>query len=152
MITLDFRKFSYYEELSRDIVSLLVSEGAILLRDFPAVPDNGPLLQFVEQLRRPTTLESLNEPAANLENGFVHQVQAIYQPVRTIEGFLVTSTTSDAFPPHTDQYLCEDPADVVLFHCFVQSKRGGETMLVHIEQIIGRLDSSAIEELSLRYP
>ena len=72
----------------------------------------------------------------------------------------VLSTTSQAFPLHTDCSCLERPADVVTLYCVQSSSKGGESMVANIKLILKKLTPDYIDFLlktpfpfySVRYP
>jgi alpha-ketoglutarate-dependent taurine dioxygenase len=59
----------------------------------------------------------------------------------------IVSASNVSFPLHTDCSFLERPADVVILYCIENSVNGGESLLLHINEIIPRLPGDYIRFL-----
>jgi alpha-ketoglutarate-dependent taurine dioxygenase len=57
------------------------------------------------------------------------------------------SRTSDAMEPHTDGSYRAYPHDIVIFYCVASDDRGGETILVSIDDIVAKLGEDHCQSL-----
>ncbi len=149
--TLSSSSYSDFGALCNALGRLLLIRGATLLQKVAATADDAALLNIFEYLstfncscRNSTRCRS----CLDLRKPDIHRVTALDKPAYTVEGYLIRSTTSAAMSPHTDEYLCEHPAHFVLLQCCAQSMSGGQTTLAYIDEVVERMDSAAIAELS----
>ena len=83
----------------------------------------------------------------NHEMPHVHEVKPATNKIDK-HGFIPYSLTNKELPCHTEDYFNSKSSNIVLFYCVRPAKTGGETYLVHIDEIINKLEPFEITFLS----
>ena len=132
----------------------LRTAGALRIRDVPLHPENQALRALAAELG-PVSTRGLSHRAGLVESGAVQRVEALPGPVLDQYAKSLRSAGSDAFALHSDESFCLRPARWVLLHCWQPAERGGDTLLLAVEEILEQATREvriALEQLRLPYP
>jgi alpha-ketoglutarate-dependent taurine dioxygenase len=145
MVTIDFLESTsaqIFESLRRE----LLLDGVVILSNFQSRDNSSLLIQLANHLGKATTV-GIRVPENNLERNLIHQINSRTIPVRDKYGFIIQSTTNNPFFCHTDDYFSPNPVDIVIFHCLVQSRFGGETKICYLKDLLKILPPTLLKEL-----
>jgi alpha-ketoglutarate-dependent taurine dioxygenase len=119
------------------------TEDAILVRHLPL--DNAVLVRLARRLG-PLSSAGIGTNKAVVEDQYVHRISNSFS-IADEQGYPIISTTSDAFPLHTDCFFHFAPIPFVILHCWIPSDGGGVTLLSSVDDIVGELSQSTIRHL-----
>jgi len=136
----------HWSEFLQDIQLAISFPGVALLEKFVDRPGTN-LLARLALLLGEVSYEDVSAPEPG-PIGFIHRIEAKEEPLQDGFGYEILSTTHRRFPCHTDDYFVERPCDVFLLHCVLQAEHGGDTIIVHLRDILEQLEPRTIAELA----
>lgn len=128
--------------LVADVERHLETPGAVLISGFPCSRRNEALVALSMALGDVPV-----EGGDELENGFIARVEPRKDPESDDRRYAIISTTSRAFPCHTDELFRPDPAGLVLLLCHRPAETGGTSLLAYLDSVIDSLDEEVIAAL-----
>ncbi len=156
MLVLDYSKLRQSPEFdwgsfTREVLAGVADHGCCLVKDFTTDADNTLLIKLTNSLGVPACGETV--PEHPLEDDFIYRIEAIGDGIVHFAGHLIDSTTAAEFLSHTDGYASPDPYDVIILHCMKAASHGGESLLIHLDDIMRRLTAKEIDILQMKaYP
>lgn len=136
----NFPHFNYHahplNELHSLICSALDRAGHCLIQDMPDTPDNRALLALSELLGKPL-----------LEKHNLHQGAVCEVKVEPEGQYSAYANTPFYFPSHTDCSDFPSPPDTVLLLCASNQSQGGESLWIHLDEVLSHLSPQEQEML-----
>lgn len=141
------------ERLSSLVLSLLLSVGVVVIRNFPDTEDDYALLAFGNSLGELRRHFSLKKPSLSppMTAEYVFVVESKPTGLRNFHGEVILSQTHLSFGCHTDEYFLREPSSIVtLLCCRPDELRGGHTLLAHVDDIVRVLPTESVRVLQMQ--
>lgn len=137
---------SGYEVVASKIRDLITNRvGYCMVENLKAQANNQALLQLCRAIGS-LAVDSIIKQGNNIEKVYVQKVE--YNPNRlyTHDNFLRNSAYNGDFACHTDCASEEVVPDIMLLQCVQAASHGGESLILHVDDIIEHL---SVQELEL---
>ena len=128
-----------------DIQKIVEDYQATIVKGFDCGKSNENLLALANRLGE-ISIAGTVLTGKELEQGSVYIVESKGSGIHD-EGLLIYSTTNLHFDCHTDDSCSKTPSDLVILFCEKPAIKGGESFLVHVDQIVQHLSNSDIDQL-----
>jgi alpha-ketoglutarate-dependent taurine dioxygenase len=132
----------------------LQRDGVLRIRGVPLDGDNRSLRTLAATLGS-TSMRALPRRAGLVEAAGVQRVEALAIESLDQFGKPLLSASGAAFPLHTDESFCDDPAHWLLLHCWRSAPVGGVSLFADVQEVLRHAERSlriALEQMRLPYP